>query len=101
MPFECEAEVGPDGPLLAVSVGIDLAVELLIKMDDLPKKQGDSNAHGMYAMPLTPALSQATERVLDCLASHADHRVLGPQLTREIIYRVLCGESTGTISAPW
>src|SRR5271168_4190993 len=35
MPFECETEVGRDGPMLAISIHVDLAVlsELLMKMD--------------------------------------------------------------------
>jgi len=100
MPFECEVEVGAAGPLLAVSIRIDLTVlgELLMKMDPKPVAPGDASC-GMYATPLDLALSEATVRLLESLASPADAQVLGPQIVREITYRVLCGEHGGSLRA--
>ena len=37
-------------------------------------------------------LTGATVRLLECLAHPLDGRILGPQIVREIIYRVLRGE---------
>ena len=37
-------------------------------------------------------LSSAALRLLECLGSPADAKVLGPQRVRELLYRVLCGE---------
>jgi len=101
MPFECETEVGPDGPLLAVSVRIDLAVlgELLMKMDRKPLPPDGNGTHGMYSTPLDPALSEATVRLLESLLSPVDAQVLGPQIMREITYRVLCGERGSSLRA--
>lgn len=101
MPFECEVEVGPDGPLLAISVGVDLAVlyELIMKMDGNPLPSQWEHAHGMCSTPLDPALSEATVRLLESLTSPADARVLGPQIVREITYRVLCGRNGDALRA--
>ncbi|MCU1232856.1 MAG: rhaS [Candidatus Solibacter sp.] len=38
-------------------------------------------------------------RLLECLPDPADARILGPQLVREIMYRVLCGEQGGALRA--
>lgn len=101
MPFECETEVGPHGPLLAVSVGVDIAVlgELLMKMDRRLLSPDANGVYGMYSTPLDFALSEATVRLLECLLSPVDAQVLGPQIMREITYRVLCGEQGNSLRA--
>ena len=44
---------------------------------------------------LTDELVNATTRLLESLSNPLDGRMLGPQIVREIIYRVLCGEQGG------
>jgi AraC-like DNA-binding protein len=101
MPFECETEVGRDGPMLAVSIRVDLGVlsELLMKMDRRAVASDGDDTHGMYSTPLDLALSEATVRLLDCLSSPIEARVLGPQIVREITFRVLCGSRGGCLHA--
>jgi AraC-like DNA-binding protein len=101
MPFECETEVGPHGPLLAVSIRVDLTVlgELLMKMDRRPLMPDADHTHGMYSTPLDLPLSEATVRLLETLTSPIDAHVLGPQIVREIIYRVLCGKRGNSLRA--
>ena len=99
MPFECETEVGPDGSMLAVSIRVDLAVlsELLMKMDRRPVTADGSDTHGMCSTPLDLRLSEAAVRLLEALSSPAEARILGPQIVREITYRVLCGSRGGSL----
>lgn len=101
MPFECETEVGPDGPLLAVCIHIDLAVlgELIMKMDCKPLAAGAYEAHCVYSTPLDLALSEAAVRLLEALATPVDAQVLGPGIIREITYRVLCGKHANSLRA--
>jgi AraC-like DNA-binding protein len=101
MPFECETEIGPDGPLLAVSIRVDLTVlsELLMKMDRKSVTIEELDTHGMYSTSLDLALSQATVRLLECLSSPPEAQILGPSIMREIIYRVLCGARGGSLRA--
>lgn len=101
MPFECEVEVGPGCPFLAISIGVNLTVlyDLIMQMDQRPLPAGWKNEHGMCSTPLDPALSEAAVRLLESLASPADARVLGPQIVREITYRVLCGENGDALRA--
>jgi AraC-like DNA-binding protein len=100
LPFECETEASPEEPLLAVILQVDPALlgELLMAMDD---NSGMSKQvpRGVYSTPLTDELIGATNRLLECLKDPLDSRILGNQIVREIIYRVLCGEQGGALRA--
>jgi AraC-like DNA-binding protein len=99
LPFECETQATPDEPLLGVAVDIDSTMlgEMLLEMDeDTPKA---SVPRGIYASPLTAHLSDAVIRLLECLGSPLDSRMLGRQLVREILYRVLRGEQGDALRA--
>lgn len=100
LPFECETEASPEKPLLAVSIGVNPAVigELLVDMGDDGQARGEAQ-RGIYSTPLTDELIDATVRLLECLHSARDSRILGPQIVREITYRVLCGEQGGALRA--
>jgi len=98
LPFECEAETGDDGPLLAVAVRLDTGVisELAASIHGCIAQR--SNAIGcVYATPLDPALGSAVLRLLECLRSPAEASVLGTSIKREITYRVLCGPRRDTL----
>jgi len=100
LPFECETEGTPEKPLLGLAVSVNPATvaELLMEMDDVPL--GPVAApRAIYATPLNEGLCDAATRLLECLASRDDARILGPQIVREITYRVLCGEQGGALRA--
>ncbi|HWY23584.1 MAG TPA: AraC family transcriptional regulator [Nevskia sp.] len=100
LPLECETEATPEQPLLGLAVNIDLAnlAELLLEMDDRLPDSGAS-PRGIYATPLDAELGGAVIRLLEALRTPVEARVLGPQIVREIIYRVLCGEQGGALRA--
>lgn len=89
VPFECEAHADPDKPYLALSIHIDIAMlgELAAH---LPESHEEAPATGVHSAPLTGALRDATRRLVDCMASPREALALGPQIVREIIYRILC-----------
>ena len=101
LPFECETEASPEKPLLAVSIRVDLAVlaELLMKMDGGHRSGIPSMPQGIYSTKLDGNLSESTVRLLECLGNPVEARILGPQIVREITYRVLCGEQGGALRA--
>jgi AraC-like DNA-binding protein len=101
LPFECETEASPEEPLLAVSIRVDLAVlgELLMKMDGAHASPNPSIPQGIYSTELDLQLSETTVRLLECLSNPPETRILGPQIVREITYRVLCGEQGGALRA--
>ncbi len=98
LPFDCETIASPQEPLLGVSISVDATIvsELLLEMDDNRVLSG-SMPRGIYSTLLTEALIGATTRLLECLRNPLDGRILGPQIVREIIYRVLCGEQGGAL----
>lgn len=101
LPFECEvAAASPEAPLLALSITVDRALlgELLLEIGDTRPAQ-TSTCSGAYSTPLTRHLRGAALRLLECLAEERDSRVLGRQIVREIIYRVLLEEPGGTLRA--
>jgi AraC-like DNA-binding protein len=100
LPFECETEMGEDGPFLGIAVRIDLAMlgELVMKMgaELRPAAAAESS---VTATPMDVALSDAVVRLLEAMRSPMDAAVLGPQVVREIIYRVLCGQRGGALQS--
>lgn len=101
LPFECKTEASPERPMFAISIGVDLAVltDLMMKMDGLPHPDFVSMPQVMYSTKLDQQLSEATVRLLECLSHPTDAQILGPQIVREITYRVLCGEQGGSLRA--
>ncbi len=99
VPVECEVDASPEEPLLAVRIAIEpaLLAEILVNLDE-PSREGDV-PRGIDASPLTPEISDAVVRLLECLRRPADSRILGPQTVREIVYRVLQHETGGGAAA--
>ncbi len=101
LPFECETEASPEEPMLAVSIRVNLAVlaELLMKMDEGHRSGPEAMPQGIYSTKLDGKLSETTVRLLECLSDPVEARILGPQVVREITYRVVCGQQGGALRA--
>jgi AraC-like DNA-binding protein len=99
MPFEAETIVAGDGPLLGVSIQLDLGVaaELALAID--PHAEATNTAEGIAATELDAPLADAVVRLLRALRSPVETRLFGPGLLREICYRVLVGEKGGALRA--
>ncbi|GGH11618.1 AraC family transcriptional regulator [Silvibacterium dinghuense] len=102
MPFECDTEIGEDGPFLGIGVRIDLAVvsEILLRME-MPSRPTlvTTPESTVSATPMDPGLSDAAVRLLECMTSPLDASVLGPQIIREMTYRVLRGRQGGALQS--
>jgi AraC-type DNA-binding domain-containing proteins len=92
LPFECETHGAPDRPLLGFAVRVTpaLVAELLLQ-SDAPPPEPDARPQAVESAALDPAMSDAAVRLLECLRSPADARILGSQVVREITYRALLG----------
>lgn len=102
LPFECETQVGKDGPLLGLTIRVDLAVlsDLMMQMEPRARTAHiDGREPSVSATPLDSMLIDATIRLLESLSIPGDAKVLGPQIVREIVYRVLCGKRGGALQA--
>lgn len=93
LPMECEPNVSPEEPLLGVGIKLEpvMISELLLEMDSTTPISG-STPRGVYSSRITKVIRDAVIRLLECLSDPVDGRVLGPQIVREIVYRILCGE---------
>lgn len=98
LPFECETIGTPEEPVLGLFIGVTPALvsELLLQMEQPP---ADPPPQAVQAASLDTGLINAAERLLDCLRTADDTKVLGPQCVREIAYRVLRGPLGGNLRA--
>ena len=92
LPFECETFGTPENPLLGLSIAVTpaLVAELLVQIEAAPT-DADARPQAIESALVDAALSDAAVRLLECLHSADDARILGPQILREITYRVLTG----------
>ncbi len=100
MPFQCRVEATPEEPVLALLIAVDPAMlsEILINLDE-PTTSEVAVPRGIYSSAMTDELRGAVIRLLECLRSDVDSRILGSQMVREIVYRVLQGEQGGALCA--
>jgi AraC-like DNA-binding protein len=100
LPAECETEASPEEPLLLVAINVEPTMlgEMLLEMDE-PSPPVGPTPRGISTTPMSEELSGAVIRLLECLKSPLDSRMLGRQTVREIVFRVLCGEQGGSLRA--
>jgi len=101
MPAECEIpRASAADPYLSLTISVDPAMigGLLLEMGAEPQDT-QPIPRGLYTSPLTQPLKDAAVRLLDCLQSPIDSKVLGPQFVREIVYRVLRAEGGDALRA--
>jgi AraC-like DNA-binding protein len=100
LPVECEWEASPEDPLLLATIGVEPTMlgEMVLEMDEqlLPVSP---MPRGISTAPMSEELSGAVIRLLECLKCPLDSRMLGRQIVREIVYRVLCSEQGGSLRA--
>jgi AraC-like DNA-binding protein len=100
LPADCETEASPEEPLLLVAINVEPTMlgEMLLEMDE-PLPPVGTTPRGISTTPMSEELGGAVIRLLECLKSPLDGRMLGRQTVREIVYRVLCGEQGGSLRA--
>jgi AraC-like DNA-binding protein len=100
LPAECDVEAKPGEPVLLVAIDVDATMvgEMLLEIDDLSPPPGGT-PRGISSTPMTAVLGGSVIRLLECLKSPVDSRLLGRQMVREVVYRVLRGEQGGALRA--
>jgi AraC-like DNA-binding protein len=90
MPLECQTTASAESPLLGLAIGVDpiLVGELLLEVGDAAAVESSSYVGSTG----NAEVMDAAVRLAEALASPTDGRILGPQIVREIVYRVLIGE---------
>ena len=100
IPAECETEASPEEPLLLIAINVEPTMlgDMILEIDEPPPPVG-STPRGISTTPMSEELGEAVIRLLECLKSPQDIRILGRQTVREIVYRVLQGEHGGALRA--
>ena len=100
MPAECEADASPEEPMLLVAIDVDPTMlgEMMLEMDE-PLPPAGATPRGISDDPDERGTGRGRHRLLECLKSPLDSRMLGRQTVREIVYRVLLGEQGGALRA--
>jgi AraC-like DNA-binding protein len=90
MLLECETTASPEEPLLGLSIRVNpiLVGELILERGETAN--GEPSSY-VSSSALTKDVIDAAERLAQVLVSPTDCRVLGRQIVREIVYRVLNG----------
>jgi AraC-like DNA-binding protein len=101
LPFECEIDASPEEPMLTLTLAVDPTMlgEMLLEMDEAVPPESGKVPRGIYSTPLTPEISDSVIRLVECLRSPLDSRILGPQIVREVVYRVLRGKHGDALRA--
>lgn len=100
LPAEGEWDASPEEPALFLAVHVDPTMlgELILDLDE-PSPPVGPMSRGISTTSMSAELSGAAIRLLECLKSPRDSRILGRQTVREVVYRVLCGEQGGALRA--
>jgi AraC-like DNA-binding protein len=100
LPAECEWDATPEEPVLVLGIKVDPTTlgEVLLAMDE-PWPPLHELPRAVTTHALGAQLSSAVIRLLECLKCPLDSRMLGRQIVREIIYRVLREETDGALRA--
>lgn len=102
IPFECETWGSKDVPLLGIyiEINIEQLFNIVEKMELRPvassgKPRGANR--GMGPARLDTEMKDAVCRLVKCLRSEKDTRILGQALVSEVIYRALSGEQASAL----
>jgi AraC-like DNA-binding protein len=100
LPAECDAETDSGKPILMVNIDVDTTMvgEMLLEIDGPSPRSGET-PRGISSTPMNPELGGSVIRLLECLKCPVDSRLLGRQMVREVVYRVLRGEQGGALYA--
>lgn len=99
VPFTMETDASAQTPLLALYLHLDfpLAAELMLEIDRHGGTENDAKPQSMISSPLDVTMHLSVQRLLQGLADPMEAAVLGPQLLRELYYRVLTGPQGATM----
>jgi len=100
LPVECEFDCSPEEPMLVVAIEVNPTMigEMILEMDESLPVEG-SIPPVIYTTPLDERMGGAVIRLLECLKSSRDSKILGRQIVREIVYLVLMGEQGAALRA--
>ncbi|WP_206860485.1 AraC family transcriptional regulator [Lysobacter changpingensis] len=93
VPFTMETDATEQEPLLALYLHLEfpLAAELALSIDRHGRRANEAEPRSMMSSPMDDAMHLSVLRLLQSLADPVEAGILGPQLLREVYYRILTG----------
>lgn len=96
-PIACETFASEEAPLIGLDIDFDLTIiQELVDTVEHFSQQGQAwvqeQNRGVAVTPITPAIRDCLRRLLGCLASPVDAKVLGRQVVRELYYLLLSSD---------
>ena len=100
LPAECDTQASPGEPLLLLAIHVEptMVGEMTLELDE-HSPPVTPTPRGIASTPMNEAMAGAVVRLLECLKTPTDSRILGRQTVREVVYRVLQGEQGGALRA--
>lgn len=100
VPFSMDTEASEEEPLLAIYFRLDfkVAADLMMKLDEYGSAEGAA-PKGLMSTLMDDRLAHTVLRFLEVMNSPLESRILGPDLVREIYFRVLTGEQGSSMRA--
>jgi len=91
IPVECQTNASDDEPLMGLWITVDpvMVGELLLAMGDVAQ---DTPRSVINSVNSTDEVIDTAERLVTALSSPLDAQVIGQQIVRELVYRVLLSE---------
>nr|WP_233176328.1 AraC family transcriptional regulator [Dyella sp. ASV24] len=101
VPFTMESDGTPAHPLLAIYMHLDfqMAADLMIQIERHRSPVADEAPLSMMSSPMGATLRTSVVRFLEAMSQPLEAAVLGPDLLREIYFRVLTGPQGAALRA--
>lgn len=104
LPMDCEAIAIDGKPLLALIIDIEIKVlnNIINEMGDgldSKKCDGSCSEPSLFTENVNDKFLTSILRILETLDSVTDAKILGNNLVKELVYRVMCGESADCLYA--
>jgi AraC-like DNA-binding protein len=101
LPFECETFASAEQPMAGIQISINTVMlqDLLMDMEEAGFTGQKDQSSGISSGILDEDILCAAERLLDVMEHPLRAKVLGPQIIREILFRVLISDNGGALQA--
>lgn len=101
LPFECETFASEQQPMAGIQISINTVMlqDLLMDMEEAGFTGQKDQSSGISSGVLDEDILCAAERLLDVMEYPLRAKVLGPQIIREILFRVLISDNGGALQA--
>lgn len=104
MPFECETFASSSEPFLGLYIDIDMTVlheliGILKQGNKLPEAQMRDIPQGLGPAKLDEKMEATVTKLLECLQSETETKILGLGLVKEILYRALSSTQAPSLYA--